>query len=280
MVMTVDQDTARIRRGRIKGIDFLRREGHPGSAPALFLHGIGSNASSFAPLMAALPPTIEAVAWDAPGYGGSDPIGLPSPAPRDYAEAAAAFLAAMDMPRVVLVGHSLGALFAGSLAANMPERVAALVLLSPALGYRLPPLSPLPPQVQARIDELNTLGPRTFAAKRARRLVSDPESAPQVTAAVENAMAAVNPVGYAKAVSALGTGDLLADAERVAAPALIIVGTADVVTPPGNAHAVQRVLKRAETLQEIADGGHALPQEQPRAVASLISGFVSLHVKS
>jgi pimeloyl-ACP methyl ester carboxylesterase len=280
MVMTVDDDTALIRRGRIKGIDFLRREGHAGAAPALFLHGIGSNASSFAPLMAALPPTIEAVAWDAPGYGGSDQIGLASPAPRDYAEAAAAFLAAMDMPRVVLVGHSLGALFAGSLAANMPEHVAALVLVSPALGYRLRAQSPLPPQLKARIDELNALGPRTFAAKRARRLVSNPQSAPEVAAAVENAMAAVNPAGYAKAVSALGTGDLLADAERVAAPALVIVGTADVVTPPGNAHAVQHVLKRADMLQEIAGGGHALPQEQPRAVASRISGFVGRHVKS
>jgi len=279
MVMTAPFDVSGVRRGRIAGIDFLRRDGQSGATPALLLHGIGSNASSFAAWMAALPATINAIAWDAPGYGGSEPLGASSPSPRDYAEAAAAFLSALGLSRIVLVGHSLGALFAGSLAAAAPDRVAALVLLSPALGYRVPAHAPLPPQVQARLDELNALGPRAFAAKRARRLVSNPEAAPQVVAAVENAMAAVNPAGYAQAVRALGAGDLLADAPRISIPALVAVGTADVVTPPANAHTVQRALKHAAPVQEIAGAGHALPQEQPRAVASLIADFVSRHVE-
>jgi pimeloyl-ACP methyl ester carboxylesterase len=96
---------------------------------------------------------------------------------------------------------------------------------------------------------------------------------------VEKAMAAVNPAGYAQAVLALGAGDLLADADRVVAPALVAVGTADVVTPPANAHTVQQRLRHAEPVREIAGAGHALPQEQPHATAALIADFVTRHVQ-
>ena len=175
------------------------------------------------------------IAWNAPGYGASQPLALASPTPRDYAAALATLLDALELQRVVLCGHSLGALFAASFAARYPARVAALALLSPALGYRVAPGSPLPDAVQGRIDEIESLGPQTFAKKRAARLIYAPERKPQVLTAVEQAMAAVHPQGYVQAVRALGAGDLLADATMVTAPTSVGVGAEDVVTPPANA---------------------------------------------
>jgi len=253
------------------GISFLRRAGQGGSYPLLLLHGIGSNASSFVPVMTALPAPIDAVAWNAPGYAASLPLADKSPAPRDYAAALLRLLDAIGLKRVVLCGHSLGALFAGSFAAHYPDRVAALALMSPALGYHVKPGEPLPPTVQSRIDEIETVDLDTFAAKRAARLVYAPERKPQVLDAVRTAMTALNPPGYVQAVRALGAGDLLGDAAAIAAPTIVAVGTEDVITPPANARSLYAVLPHAVAFHEIADAGHALPQEDPATVAGLLA---------
>jgi pimeloyl-ACP methyl ester carboxylesterase len=237
----------------------------------VLLHGIGSNALSFATLIAVLPPSVDVIAWNAPGYGASQPLAEAFPSPRDYAAALAGFLDALDLDRIVLVGHSLGALLAGSFAVHYPARLAALALLSPAVGYRLAAAQPLTPALQARIDEIESLGARRFAAQRAAKLVHAPESKPTIVAAIREAMAAVNVPGYVQAVRALGAGDLLTECSAITTPALVAVGAEDTVTPPANARAVFSALARGVAFREIGGAGHALPQENPAAVAQLLS---------
>jgi len=268
--MTLHAKITHAGRGAAAGISFLRRPGIGSAYSVVLLHGVGSNAHSFAALTSTLPSSLDVIAWDAPGYGASQPLAQISPAPGDYAAALSRLLDALELRRVVLCGHSLGALFAASFAAQYPARVAALALLSPALGYRVAPGSPLPLAVQARIDEIESLGPLAFAKKRAGRLIHAPERKPQILAAVEQAMAAVNPPGYAQAVRALGAGDLLADAAAIAAPAIVGVGAEDVVTPPANARAAHDALAHAIAFHEVADTGHALPQESPEAAAGIL----------
>ncbi|MBI1200885.1 MAG: alpha/beta fold hydrolase [Rhodopseudomonas sp.] len=270
--MTALAAIARVTSGSAAGIDFLRRPG-PGT-PMMLLHGIGSRADSFMPLINALPADLDVIAWNAPGYGHSQPLGKTAPTPQTYAEALERLLDALDLRRVVLVGHSLGCLFAASFAAHRPDRVAGLALLSPALGYKVAAGAELPPNVQARIDEIEALGPTTFAATRAARLVYNPEAHPQVLEAVRDAMAAVNPAGYAQAVRALGAGDLIADAALIRSATVVAVGAEDVVTPPANARALHAALANAIDYREIADAGHALPQQAPADVAALLAQLI------
>jgi pimeloyl-ACP methyl ester carboxylesterase len=252
----------------VAGTALLHR---PGTGPTLvLLHGIGSDAESWLPLMARLPADWNLLAWWAPGYAGSAAIPADQPTPDDYAVRLAEILAGMRLERVALVGHSLGALFAARFAARWPERVAALALLSPALGYRVPAGTALPAAVQARIDDLVALGPAEFAAKRAARLVHRPEA----LAGVRRAMALVKPDGYAQAVRALGAGDLLADAARIARPALVACGAQDVVTPPDNARSLHAALPAGSTLHMIPEAGHAMPQEAPESLAPLLVAAV------
>jgi pimeloyl-ACP methyl ester carboxylesterase len=186
----------------------------------------------------------------------------------------AKFLDALNLGRIALAGHSLGALFAASFARHYPERVSTLALISPALGYGVAPGAALPAGVQARIDEIRDLGPAAFARKRAARLVGQPEARPDVVAAVEAAMAAVHPAGYIQAVRALGAGQLTADAALIAAPAIVAVGTLDQITPPDNARRAHAALRNAVGFHEIPDAGHALPQEQPAALAQILAQTV------
>ena len=272
--MTAHADIARAVSGSAAGIAFLRRSGRGAATPLVLLHGIGSNAQSYAPLLAALPPAIDAIAWNAPRYADSAPLAETSPTPAHYADALARLLDALNLKQVVLAGHSLGCLFAANFAARYADRIAAVALLSPALGYKVAVGAALPDTVQARIDEIAALGPQAFAEKRAARLVHEPERKPQVLAAVRAAMGSVNPDGYVQAVRALGAGDLLADCARIAAPVLVAVGVNDVITPPANARAAHAALRHATGFHEIADAGHALPQEQPVLVANLLAQLV------
>jgi pimeloyl-ACP methyl ester carboxylesterase len=262
-------------RETVAGTSLLRRPGTNQSVPLVLLHGIGGDAATWTRVMLGLDPSIEAIAWDAPGYGTSEPLPMLSPTPADYAAQLEVLIDVLGVRRIVLAGHSLGSLFAGSFAATRSDRLAGLVLMSPALGYRVPAGEALPAAVQGRIDELTRLGAQAFAGKRGPRLIYRPEDKPGVLAGVRRAMAAVNPGGYAQAVRALGAGDLLRNAERIGTPTQVAIGTQDVVTPPANAYAVQAVLPAARPLIEVPDAGHALPQEDPATVAALLGRIMT-----
>jgi pimeloyl-ACP methyl ester carboxylesterase len=264
--------SATIHREQAAGISFLRRAAAGDGLPLVLLHGIGSNAESWVPLIDALDARTTVIAWNAPGYGESMALPTVEPTPSDYAAALVRLIDALDLDRIHLAGHSLGCLFAGRFAATYPERVARLALCSPALGYGVEPGAALPPTVQARIDDLAALGPAEFAARRAGRLVHDPDHRPQVLAAVRRAMASVNLAGYAQAVQALGRGALLADAAGLAMPVLVATGLEDVVTPPDNARRLHVALPAPLPLVEIPNAGHAMPQELPGVLAATFHG--------
>jgi len=274
--MTGQSQMLGLERGFTAGISFLHRRSARPAGSLILLHGIGSNARSFSALAAALPAEIDVIAWNAPGYADSTPLAVATPAPRHYADALARFLDALNLSRVALAGHSLGALFAASFAANYPDRVAQLALVSPALGYGVAAGGKLPATVQSRIDEIVELGSAAFAKKRAARLVGDPTARPDIVAAVEQAMASVNVRGYVQAAHALGAGHLLADAALIKAPAVVAVGALDQITPPENARRAYAALPRALGFSEIPGAGHALPQEQPAALASFLAETIGI----
>lgn len=116
-------------------------ERHPeGRMGVIFVHGLGGRLEHWSAQLAGLGPALRAVAVDLPGHGESD-----AAADGDYSvpALAAALGAAVDacaLRRVVVVGHSLGALAAIEYAAGRPERVAALLLVDPAGDQtRMPP---------------------------------------------------------------------------------------------------------------------------------------------
>lgn len=92
-------------------------------AKQVFFHGALLESSSWEPVLASLKaPWMSA---DLPGLGHSLPGHARSP--RDWTRA----LMAHQQAQPVMVGHSLGAMFALEYAAQAPERVGGLVLLSP-----------------------------------------------------------------------------------------------------------------------------------------------------
>lgn len=256
------------------GLEYLERPGRGGPVLVL-LHGIGSNAASFAPLLPLLPDDWRVIAWNAPGYGTSTPLEAGWPVAADYARALAGLYDALSLDRPLLVGHSLGALTAAAFAAEHPERVARLLLASPATGHGVAPGGTLGPAAQARIDDLDRLGATAFAALRAPRLVWRPEANPGLVAAVADGMGRVDRRGYGQAVRMLASGRLLDDAARLSVPTDVIVGAEDVVTPPGNARDVHAAVRpdRRGALTIVPEAGHALYHQAPAAFARALTAL-------
>ncbi|MEU7762946.1 MULTISPECIES: alpha/beta fold hydrolase [Micromonospora] len=143
-----------------------RTWGRADGRPLVALHGGAGSGETWAALAAALGSATRTYAPDLRGYGATGPAGAYSlELVRDDV---LAFLDALALPRVVMLGHSSGAVAAHLFARAYPDRVAALVLVEPPppvpLGLRLPPrpAGPLPYDWAAReavVAELNAPPP-------------------------------------------------------------------------------------------------------------------------
>jgi pimeloyl-ACP methyl ester carboxylesterase len=106
----------------------------PGREPIVMLHGLGVSATSLRPLAERLAGRRTAMCCDLPGFGlSASPRIWPT---GEMAAVVGGLLDARGLERVVLLGHSFGCHVAALVAAARPERVAALVFLSPAFDPR------------------------------------------------------------------------------------------------------------------------------------------------
>ena len=102
--------------------------------PALFVHGLGGNATNWTDLMALLRGQVDGVAVDLPGFGWSPPPRDGDYTPRRNAESLAELVEKrFDGRPVHLFGNSMGGAITVQLAARRPDLVRTLTLVSPAL---------------------------------------------------------------------------------------------------------------------------------------------------
>ncbi|MEW6344091.1 MAG: alpha/beta fold hydrolase [Paraburkholderia sp.] len=240
------------------------------SLPLVLLHGIGSGAASWVQQFEALGATRRVLAWDAPGYGVSHPVAPASPQAADYADVLRGWLDALGIERCVLVGHSLGAIIAGAFAVANPERLAGLLLLSPAGGYGSAAADVRDTKRDQRLAMLAELGPAGLAEKRSANMLSQ-HADETARAWVRWNMARIVPHGYAQATHLLANADLASDLARYHGRISVAVGAEDGITPPSGC---ERLAQAARTsLQVVPRAGHAGYIEAAEAYNTLIDTF-------
>lgn len=140
----------------------------------VFLHGWLDNAASFESVMAslhALNPDWHLCAIDLPGHGLSSHKEASNFYPfHDYIDDVYQFLANLSPNRLVLVGHSLGALIASCYSATFPEQVSGLVQIE---GY-----GPLAEKAQETVSRLRegVLSRQRIRRKPTRVMLSEQEA--------------------------------------------------------------------------------------------------------
>lgn len=251
-----------------------------GAGPALvFLHGIGSGAEGWEAQLAYFGGTHRAVAWDAPGYGGSDDLVPMAPTAGDYADALAGLLDALGIGRAVLVGNSLGALMAAAFARRFPARASALVLSDAASGHGCLNEEERNEKLMQRLDDVAELGPAGMAEKRVGRLIG-PAAAPGARNKVVRVMSKIRPRGYGQAARMLSLADIFAELAGCRAPTLVVCGAEDQVTPPDSNRKIAAAISGARF--ELIEGiGHLPYVEAPERFNALVGEFlVSVAVRA
>lgn len=244
--------------------------------PLVLLHGLLVTHHAFRDLLPALAEHRRVVAIDLPGCGESD-----RPPPRradDYslpwlAAQIVEVLAALDLPRVDLCGHSFGGTVALRLAATFAQRARRLVLVDPvAYPFALP--------LRGRLALLPRLGPMLFenVYRRAdlKRYLARTFSTPELLdeLAVDVYWDRLGREGGRDAAHAmlrtLSRLDALAEAlARVQAPTLVVWGDRDVLMPIADGERLAAALPDAR-LEVVAGCGHAVPEERPEALVALV----------
>lgn len=247
--------------------------GDGGGVPLVLLHGIGSNARAWAGQLAHFAKTRRVIAWNAPGYPGSERLKSAAPSPADYAAALLALADHLGIGRFALVGQSLGAIMAAAAVQLAPARIAALALVSPASGYAIAPGAALPDNIIQRMALARTLGPEGLADARAARLLG-PDAPGWASRIVHRAMAEIDPDGYEQASRMLAHTDLAAMVETLDIPAMVVWGSADIITPP---ESCVRIADRFSGAQRhcLEGKGHAVATEAPDAFNRVLEQFLA-----
>ncbi|MDP2504957.1 alpha/beta fold hydrolase [Oceanobacter sp. 3_MG-2023] len=239
----------------------------------VLLHGISSGSGSWVQQLAALETDCRVLAWDAPGYGDSDDLSVTGANAKDYAERLAHWLDALGIQRCWLVGHSLGAMVAAAFAARYPQRLAGLMLASPAQGYGQADAETRERVYRQRPTMLAQLGPAGLAAQRAAALVSVNASAAQVSL-VADGMRQLRLSGFQAASWLLANDDIWSYLPVDVESRRVICGAADTITPPQAARQLASDLDTTEFV-EIAAAGHACYVEAAAAVNQALKDWMS-----
>lgn len=245
--------------------------------PLLALHGFTGGAGTWSGLAPAVE-VVRLVAVDLPGHGRSP---LPPPPPQALpatVQALEALLDRLELPRVAVLGYSLGGRLALHLALDAPERVAALVLESATAGIEEPAeRARRAEEDEALAAELEREGLERFVARwEAQPLFATQAALPGNTLAGQRRLRlGHDPVGLAAALRGLGQGACPPVWDRlgeVTMPTLVVAGTLD----PKYAAIARRLADGLpQSRLAVLDGaGHATHLERPKAFASLVSGFL------
>jgi pimeloyl-ACP methyl ester carboxylesterase len=239
---------------------FLRRAGRDQRfPPILFLHGAGGNALLWGRVMQHLPGPA-AIALDLPGHGRS--TGRGSATIAGYRRVVLTAADALGLDALIIAGHSMGGAIALDMALEAPERVRALVLMSVTARLYVAP---------ALLEQL------VQDPAQARQWIIEtgygPDTLTQARALGAKQLAAVRPEVLHGDFVACSVFDARSRLGEVRAPALVLCGAEDRLTPPKYVAALQEGLPRAR-LELIPGAGHMLPLECPEDVARAVTAFL------
>ncbi len=242
-----------------------------GQGPTVvLLHGLAGNSLSWVRQFPALSARLRVIAWDAPGFGGSDAI---EPDVDVFADALRELLDHLNSGPAALVGHSMGGVVAARLAAARPDRVSRLVLSCSHAGYGEATDSPPQPRIEERVRELAGVGAAEYGRIRARGLFPAgfaDETAIDVAARVA---AEARPEGIRSSTRMLQLADNRAILPRLAMPLLVITGGRDPVVKPHLGEELRALTPQGRHL-EIPGVGHAPYLEDPAAYNAVLESFL------
>jgi len=227
--------------------------------PVFFVHGAGGSHQHWLYQVRDLPEAAS-YAPDLPGHGRSGGGGrnqIPA-----YGDWLVGLLDELELEQAILVGHSMGGAIALDLALRYPQRVAGLGLVATGARLRVAP---------ALLDALRQ------EPESGVKMIADwsfgPEAPQEICRLARRQMNMVAPdVLYGDFV-ACDEFDVVGRLDEIEAPAFVLCGTQDRMTPVKYATFLRDQIEGA-TLTLAEGAGHMVMLEQPRAVTEALASFL------
>jgi pimeloyl-ACP methyl ester carboxylesterase len=253
----------------------VRDTGPRDGPPVLLLHGFASSLQTWEPWSEALSTDMRVLRLDLPGSGltGADPTGNYSDA--RGIEVLLALLDKLQLPRISVVGNSIGGRLAWKLAAQEPLRVVKLVLISPD-GFASPGFEyGHPAHVPATLQMLKYTLPKALLRLNLRVAYANPDAlTDEVLTRYYDMMLAP---GVRSAMIDRLRQTVLDDPVpilcRIRAPTLILWGEKDQMIPVSNAADYLKAIPHS-TLIRLPDLGHVPQEEAPRTSLLPVRNFL------
>jgi pimeloyl-ACP methyl ester carboxylesterase len=229
-------------------------------SPVVFIHGAGGSHQIWFHQLKGLGGRRKVIALDLPGHGDSNGSGADRI--EGYRDLLKEFLAERGLHRTVLVGHSMGGAITQSFALAYPDRLAAIVLVGTGARLRVHP------KIFAglRDDPAGAVGIITRSARA-------PDASPEEIEQDAEAMLRTPVEVIERDLRACDAFDLMEQVKEIMTPALVICGTADLMTPPKYAEYLHQHITGSE-LAFISGAGHMVMLEKPDEVNRAIDAFL------
>ena len=239
--------------------------------PVVLIHGLGYARWGWEPVADSLAEHFEVVLLDNRGIGESEA----PPGPYTCAEMAGDVLGVLDeagIERARVVGTSLGGMIAQELALAAPDRVDRLVLVCTTPGG--PNAAPMPSVTVELIAAAPGMEPLAALRRFVENALAPDPPQELVERILAHRLATAQPAAAWAAQAAAGVSfDAWERVPLIAAPALVLHGTVDVVVDPANAALLGERVPGARV--ELFDGcGHLLFWEEPARFVEVVGEFL------
>jgi len=251
-----------------------------GDGPVVvFCHGVTLSSRVWAKQFDSFPAAgFRAVAFDSRGHGESV-AGDTGHSLDNLADDLRTVLEELDLRDAVLVGHSMGGMSVQAFAIRHPDvvraRVAGLVLLSTSSHNLVSDAR----RIRGVVEKIVNVGPDVGTFMRQRNLGlllanigfgKDPS--PSHVEATREMLSSCDRATTREAVSALLHLDLTEGLPSIDVPTLVVVGTADALTPARDSLRIAELIPGSR-LVEYPGGGHMLMYERTEELDALIMDF-------
>jgi 3-oxoadipate enol-lactonase len=260
-----------MKKASIRGIEIGYDEAGSGT-PVVLLHGFPFNRTMWSEQIEALAPRHHVLAPDLRGHGETTVTAGPATM-EDMARDVSALMEKLDISRAAVCGISMGGYVAMALYRMFPLRARALVLADTRPGVDTEEAR-ANREVQA--EKALQEGMAGIADAMLPKLLSPKTVArnPAVVARVREMILKTNPEGAAAALRGMAQRrDQTSFLSRVVAPALVMVGREDKITPLADAELMHREIGGAR-LAVIEDAGHVSNLEQPESFNAVLKKFL------
>jgi pimeloyl-ACP methyl ester carboxylesterase len=232
----------------------------PAKSTLVFIHGAGGSRAFWRAQVEALGERANTVAIDLPGHGHSDGHGHERI--EDYARAVVDFIRAIEAPRPIPCGLSLGGAITQQLLLDPPDLFRAGILIGSGAKLRVAP----------EIFDAIKKGTKSFA-EMMTKLAASKATDPDRLKRFKDDLARCQSEVLIQDFQACNRFDVMQRVGSITLPVLVVSAEDDLVTPPKYGDFLEKSIAQASRVH-IMEAGHIVPMEKPEEFNSAIIDFL------